>query len=95
MSYGRVVDIVALKTMKMRGQAFIVFEDQVASALALKSLQGFSFFGKPLVNFAWFIFDRESHIPNPLASPTQILCYSSRRKKRMVILIKKVPFFHL
>ncbi|KAM0684286.1 hypothetical protein MDAP_000054 [Mitosporidium daphniae] len=48
MSYGRVVDIVALKTMKMRGQAFIVFEDQVASALALKSLQGFSFFGKPL-----------------------------------------------
>eukprot|EP00494_Astrolonche_serrata_P027363 UN27626 len=34
--YGNVLDIVALKTMKMRGQAFIVFEDMTDATKALK-----------------------------------------------------------
>ncbi|KAI8322800.1 spliceosomal protein [Martensiomyces pterosporus] len=46
--YGRVLDIVALKTKKMRGQAFIVFSDITAATTALRQLNGRQFFGKPM-----------------------------------------------
>ena len=82
MSYGRVMDIIALKTMKMRGQAFVIFEDPAASALALKSLQGFSFFGKPLVGLTEFSFRRELHIPGLSANLTLIFVYFNRRNKK-------------
>ncbi|KAL2355098.1 RNA binding domain protein [Cryomyces antarcticus] len=47
-TYGPVLDVVALKTMKMRGQAHIVFRDVHASTQAMRALQGFDFFGKEL-----------------------------------------------
>lgn len=42
------MDIVALKTPKMRGQAFVIFREVSRAKVALKSLQGFPFFGKPM-----------------------------------------------
>lgn len=48
-TYGPVLDIIALKTPKMRGQAHIVFRDIQASTQALRALQGFEFFGKEMV----------------------------------------------
>jgi U2 small nuclear ribonucleoprotein B'' len=45
-----VVDIVALKTMKMRGQAFVIFKELGSSTNALRQLQGFPFYGKPMVS---------------------------------------------
>ncbi|KAI9839595.1 MAG: hypothetical protein M1819_002221 [Sarea resinae] len=47
-TYGPVLDVVALKTMKMRGQAHIVFRDAQASTQAMRALQGFDFFGKEM-----------------------------------------------
>lgn len=47
-TYGRVIQIVALKTSKMRGQAHVVFTDTDSAADALRSLQGTMFFDKPL-----------------------------------------------
>ncbi|KAI9825358.1 MAG: U2 snRNP complex subunit msl1 [Phylliscum demangeonii] len=47
-TYGPVLDVVALKTSKMRGQAHIVYRDIQASTQAMRSLQGFDFFGKGL-----------------------------------------------
>ncbi|KIW03259.1 uncharacterized protein PV09_05479 [Verruconis gallopava] len=47
-AYGPVLDINAQKTMKMRGQAFVVFRDTSAAVQALRSLQGFEFFGKEM-----------------------------------------------
>ncbi|KAF2185145.1 RNA-binding domain-containing protein [Zopfia rhizophila CBS 207.26] len=47
-TYGVVLDIVALKTPKMRGQAHIVFRDIDSSTQALRALQGFDFFGKEM-----------------------------------------------
>ena len=47
--YGRVVDIVCLKTPKMRGQAHVVFQDVAQATAAMRALQGFDFYGKPLV----------------------------------------------
>jgi U2 small nuclear ribonucleoprotein B'' len=47
--YGPVLDVNAAKTTKMRGQAFVVFRDVNAAAQAMRSLQGFEFFGKEMV----------------------------------------------
>ncbi|KAI8947108.1 hypothetical protein F4801DRAFT_582695 [Xylaria longipes] len=47
-SYGPVLDVVALKTAKMRGQAHIVFRDTHAATQAMRSLDGFQFLGKEL-----------------------------------------------
>jgi len=47
-TYGPVLDIVTLKTMKMRGQAHIVYRDVHCAAQALRSLDGFEFFGKEI-----------------------------------------------
>ncbi|KAI9752502.1 MAG: U2 snRNP complex subunit msl1 [Lichina confinis] len=47
-TYGPVLDVVALKTMKMRGQAHVVFRDIQTSTQAMRSLQGFEFFGKEM-----------------------------------------------
>ncbi|XP_061084316.1 U2 small nuclear ribonucleoprotein B'' [Conger conger] len=46
--FGQVIDIVALKTMKMRGQAFVVFRELGSSTNALRQLQGFPFYNKPM-----------------------------------------------
>lgn len=48
-SYGPVLDVVALKTAKMRGQAHVLFRDREASASAMRALQGVDFFGKSMV----------------------------------------------
>lgn len=47
--YGSILDIVALKTAKMRGQAHVLFRDVSSSTQAMRSLQGFEFFGKEMV----------------------------------------------
>jgi len=49
--FGQILDIVAMKTIKARGQAFIIFKDLASATAALRSLQGFPFYGKPMVSF--------------------------------------------
>ncbi|KAH6596054.1 hypothetical protein BASA50_005351 [Batrachochytrium salamandrivorans] len=44
--YGRVIDVVALKTMKMRGQAFVVLDTIPAATVAMRELQGFPLYDK-------------------------------------------------
>uniref|UniRef100_A0A3B4GC82 Small nuclear ribonucleoprotein polypeptide B2 n=1 Tax=Pundamilia nyererei TaxID=303518 RepID=A0A3B4GC82_9CICH len=46
--FGQVIDIVAMKTMKMRGQAFVIFKELAAATNALRQLQGFPFYNKPM-----------------------------------------------
>jgi len=47
-TYGPILDIIALKTSKMRGQAHVVFRDVQSSTQAMRACQGFEFFGKPM-----------------------------------------------
>ena len=49
-TYGPVLDIVALKTMSMRGQAHVVFRDIQAATQAMRSLDGEEFLGRNLVS---------------------------------------------
>ena len=51
--FGPILDIVALKTLKMRGQAFVVFRDIASATSALRSMQGFPFYDKPMVSCLW------------------------------------------
>uniref|UniRef100_A0A5S6QDW4 RRM domain-containing protein n=1 Tax=Trichuris muris TaxID=70415 RepID=A0A5S6QDW4_TRIMR len=46
--FGQILDIVCMKTVKMRGQAFVAFKDISAATNALRSLQGFPFYDKPM-----------------------------------------------
>ncbi|KAL8516409.1 hypothetical protein ACS0TY_014898 [Phlomoides rotata] len=48
LSYGRIVDIVALKTAKLRGQAWVVFSEVPAASNAVRQMQNFPFYDKPL-----------------------------------------------
>ena len=48
-TYGPVLDVVAVKNKKMRGQAHVVFRDIQASTQAMRALQGFDFFGNEMV----------------------------------------------
>eukprot|EP00088_Acartia_fossae_P002308 TRINITY_DN10928_c0_g2_i1.p1 TRINITY_DN10928_c0_g2~~TRINITY_DN10928_c0_g2_i1.p1 ORF type:complete len:225 (+),score=104.37 TRINITY_DN10928_c0_g2_i1:54-728(+) len=46
--FGQILDIVALKTLKMRGQAFVIFKEIGSATNALRSMQGFPFYDKPM-----------------------------------------------
>ncbi|XP_049949387.1 U1 small nuclear ribonucleoprotein A-like [Schistocerca serialis cubense] len=46
--FGQILDTVALKTLKMRGQAFVTFKDISSATNALRSTQGFPFYDKPM-----------------------------------------------
>eukprot|EP00596_Hydrurales_sp_CCMP1899_P007503 CAMPEP_0119034056 /NCGR_PEP_ID=MMETSP1177-20130426/1110_1 /TAXON_ID=2985 /ORGANISM="Ochromonas sp, Strain CCMP1899" /LENGTH=188 /DNA_ID=CAMNT_0006991259 /DNA_START=162 /DNA_END=728 /DNA_ORIENTATION=+ len=46
--YGKVVDVIAKKGVKLRGQAWVVFQDKSAATNALRGKQGFNFYEKPL-----------------------------------------------
>lgn len=48
-THGPVLDVVALKTIKMRGQAHIVYRDIQTATQAMRSLDGFDFFGQKIV----------------------------------------------
>jgi len=55
-TYGVILDVVALKTPKMRGQAHIVFRDLDASTQAMRALQSFTFFDKNMVRLEFHRF---------------------------------------
>ena len=47
--FGTVMDIVVMKTFRLRGQAWVVFEDLAMAANAMRSLNGFDLFDKEMV----------------------------------------------
>ena len=47
--FGRILDIVALKTPKTRGQAFVVFQNADDASKAMQAMQEFPFYDRPLV----------------------------------------------
>ena len=49
-TYGKIIDVVALKGAKMKGQAFLVFTDLAAATSAMRACEGMMFYDKPLVS---------------------------------------------
>lgn len=54
--FGQILDIVAHKNLRMRGQAFVAFKELSSATNALKSMQGFPFHGKPMVSSSFYSF---------------------------------------
>jgi U2 small nuclear ribonucleoprotein B'' len=48
-SYGEVLDVVAHKNLRMRGQAFVSFESTDIAKKAAKEVRGFPLYSKPMV----------------------------------------------
>ena len=48
-TYGEVLDVVAHKNLRMRGQAFVSFADPGTAKKAMKEVAGFPLYGKPMV----------------------------------------------
>jgi RNA recognition motif-containing protein len=46
--FGTVMDVVALKTLKMRGQAFVVFRDAASATNAMRVMQNFPLYDKQM-----------------------------------------------
>ncbi|RUS20997.1 U2 small nuclear ribonucleo protein B''-like protein [Endogone sp. FLAS-F59071] len=47
-AYGRILDVVAMKTIRMHGQAWVAFREITSATAALRSLNGFMFYDKPI-----------------------------------------------
>jgi len=47
--FGQILDIIARKTLKTKGQAFVIFKDINSATNAMRSMQGFPFYDKPMV----------------------------------------------
>jgi len=46
--FGNILEVIATKTYKMRGQAWVVFDDLTGATRAMREMQNFSFYGKPM-----------------------------------------------
>ena len=49
-TYGAVLSVTAHSNLRMRGQAFIAFDNKEAAAKAIKEVVGFPLYGKPMVS---------------------------------------------
>lgn len=47
--FGQILDIVVARNLKMKGQAFVIFKEVNSASNALRSMQGFPFYDKPMV----------------------------------------------
>lgn len=94
--YGNILEIVALKTMKMRGQAFIVFEDINDATKALKASREQNFFSKPLnISYAKTKSKITKSRERMLEQPTKKRKITHRGAKETVRILGKEIFFHL
>uniref|UniRef100_A0A8C6CMR7 RRM domain-containing protein n=1 Tax=Moschus moschiferus TaxID=68415 RepID=A0A8C6CMR7_MOSMO len=46
--FGQILDILVSRSLKMRGQAFVIFREISSATNALRSMQGFPFYDKPM-----------------------------------------------
>lgn len=47
-THGPILEVVALKTNKMRGQAFVIYKDLPSATKAQRELNNFPFYGRPM-----------------------------------------------
>lgn len=47
--FGEILDVLAFKTLKHKGQAWVVFKDVQSATNALRQMQDFPFYDKPMV----------------------------------------------
>lgn len=53
--FGQILDILVARNVKMKGQAFVIFKEVNSASNALRSMQGFPFYDKPMVGSTQWI----------------------------------------
>lgn len=89
-TYGRVIDVVAQKGAKMKGQAFLAFADLAEATTAMRALDGMVFYDKPLhIQYAktksYAVLRREDPNfvpPNPLNAGSRLLNGAQEKRGR-------------
>jgi RNA recognition motif-containing protein len=82
-TYGKIIDIFASKSDKMRGQAFLVFSDLAGATAAMRACEGTMFYDKPLVRASQMSrpqFCTQSSHPADRLREDQVLCYAPQRR---------------
>uniref|UniRef100_H2Y5W2 RRM domain-containing protein n=1 Tax=Ciona savignyi TaxID=51511 RepID=H2Y5W2_CIOSA len=82
--FGQILDIVALKTLKMRGQAFVIFKEISSATNALRSMQGFPFYDKPMVLNLLAYSKKDSDVISKLKGTYQERTKEKKKKKKEV-----------
>jgi RNA recognition motif-containing protein len=76
-TFGPVLDVTAVKSSKMRGQAHVLFRDVHAATQAMRACQGFEFYGREMVSRTnTSMYGRRNHIL------TETYRKSATRKRR-------------
>jgi RNA recognition motif-containing protein len=86
-SAGIIEEILAFKTLKKRGQAFVVFQNPLQANEAIRLFNGFIFAGKPLVIFYSLIFLRnfqKMHYSKTKSHKTALLDGTFVPKKKVI-----------
>lgn len=73
--FGQILDILVSQSLKMKGQAFVIFKEVNSASNALRSMQGFPFYDKPMVS--------SLHLKNNL----RMKSFFSVEKKKYIIVI--------
>lgn len=64
--FGQILDIVLIKNLKMKGQAFVIFKEIASATQAMRSMQDFPFYEKHMVSF--YVFTQKRYLTN-------VVCY--------------------
>ncbi len=59
--FGQILDILVSPTLKMRGQAYVIFKEINSASSALRSMQGFPFYDKPMVREIYIYIYTHTH----------------------------------
>ncbi|KAK2496808.1 hypothetical protein MC885_018626 [Smutsia gigantea] len=68
--FGQILDILVSRSLKMRGQAFVIFKEVSSATNALRSMQGFPFYDKPMGTFVERDRKREKRKPKSQETPS-------------------------
>uniref|UniRef100_A0A1I7Z0K6 U2 small nuclear ribonucleoprotein B n=1 Tax=Steinernema glaseri TaxID=37863 RepID=A0A1I7Z0K6_9BILA len=93
--FGPIVDILCFTSVRMRGQAHLIFKEIGSAVMAVRSMQGFPFHGKPMrIQFARrdsdIIAKAKGTYVEPDPSTRRQYLTKSERRKAMKMAAKKV-----
>ncbi|KAJ7283705.1 hypothetical protein C8J57DRAFT_1710051 [Mycena rebaudengoi] len=88
-TYGKIIDVVASKSQRMRGQAFLVFSDLAGATTAMRACEGMIFYDKPLhidyaktKSYATSRKEDPSFVPPTSANASALIVQNGRAEKK-------------
>ncbi|KAF8913850.1 hypothetical protein CPB84DRAFT_1956662 [Gymnopilus junonius] len=87
-TYGKIIDVVASKSQKMRGQAFLVFTDLAGATSAMRACEGMTFYDKPMhidyaksKSYATLRVEDSDFVPPTAANASSLIAQNGKRHR--------------